>query len=112
LPNATATILTSKAAVTVAQGGTGRATATTAYGIIAAGTTATGVQQTIAPGTSGQFLGSNGTSALPSMKSIAIADVTSLQTTLNSKVNGTTRITVATTAPASPAVGDLWVDTN
>lgn len=27
------------------------------------------------------------------------------------KVNGTTRITVASTAPSSPATGDLWVDT-
>lgn len=34
------------------------------------------------------------------------------QTQLNAKVNGTTTITVSTTAPSSPAVGDLWVDTN
>lgn len=37
---------------------------------------------------------------------------TATQTALNAKVNGTTRITVGTTAPASPAVGDIWVDTN
>lgn len=34
------------------------------------------------------------------------------QTQLNAKVNGTTTITVSTSAPGSPSVGDLWVDTN
>ena len=65
LPNASSNILTDNAAVTVAQGGTGRATATTAYGLIAAGTTATGAHQTLAAGTSGQILRSGGASALP-----------------------------------------------
>lgn len=65
LPNATATILTDNAAVTVAQGGTGRATSTTAYGIITAGTTATGALQTVATGTAGQVLTSGGASAVP-----------------------------------------------
>lgn len=37
---------------------------------------------------------------------------TATQTALNNKVNGTTRITVGTTAPGSPTTGDLWVDTN
>lgn len=60
----------------VTNGGTGRATSTTAYGLIAAGTTATGAQQTISPGTAGQILTSNGGSALasfqtPPVKSIA-----------------------------------------
>lgn len=41
-----------------------------------------------------------------------LSSQTDLQTALDGKVNGTTRITVATTAPSSPAVGDLWVDTN
>lgn len=59
----------------VANGGTGRATATTAYGIIAAGTTATGAQQTISPGTSGQFLKSAGTSALASFAAIQLSDL-------------------------------------
>ena len=49
----------------VANGGTGRATATTAFGIIAAGTTSTGVQQTINPAAAGQTLRSTGVSALP-----------------------------------------------
>jgi len=61
-----ANILTDNTAITVAQGGTGRATSTTAYGLIAAGTTATGAHQTLPTGTSGQLLGSGGTSALPS----------------------------------------------
>lgn len=42
-----------------------------------------------------------------------VSGVTSaLQTQLNDRVKGTVRITVSTTAPASPATGDLWVDTN
>lgn len=28
------------------------------------------------------------------------------------KVTGTVKLTVGTTAPSSPATGDLWVDTN
>lgn len=52
--------------VTVANGGTGL-TSTTAYGLIAAGTTATGnFQQVSGTGTSGQILTSNGAGALPS----------------------------------------------
>lgn len=62
-------------AVTVSKGGTGRTTSTTAYGIIAAGTTATGAHQTLATGTSGQILKSNGTSALPTFQTGAKADV-------------------------------------
>jgi len=59
----------------VNKGGTGRATSTTAYGIIAAGTTATGAHQTISPGTSGHILKSNGASALPSFSAGAPSDV-------------------------------------
>lgn len=65
LPNATATILTDNAVVTVAQGGTGRATSTTAYGLLAAGTTATGAHQTLAAGATTEILVGGGTSALP-----------------------------------------------
>jgi hypothetical protein len=65
LPNASSTILTSNAAVTVAQGGTGRATSTTAYGLIAAGTTATGAHQTLAAGATTEVLVGGGASALP-----------------------------------------------
>lgn len=40
---------------------------------------------------------------------IAVATATNAYTTY---VQGSTRIAVGTTAPASPSVGDLWVDTN
>lgn len=49
----------------VTNGGTGRNTSTTAYGLIAAGTTATGAHQTLATGTAGQVLVSGGSAALP-----------------------------------------------
>ena len=65
LPNASAVILTDNAAVTVAQGGTGRATSTTAYGLLAAGTTATGAHQTLAAGATTDMLVGGGASALP-----------------------------------------------
>ncbi len=55
----------------VAQGGTGRATATTAYAILAAGTTATSAQQSIAPSTAGFVLTDNGVGALPSFQANA-----------------------------------------
>ena len=64
-PNATSTVLTDNAAVTVAQGGTGRATSTTAYGLIAAGTTATGAHQTLAAGATTELLVGGGAAALP-----------------------------------------------
>jgi len=60
--------------VTVAKGGTGRITSTTAYGLLAAGTTATGAHQTLAVGTSGQILKSNG-AALPTFQTGAKDDV-------------------------------------
>ncbi len=65
LPNASATVLTDNAAVTVAQGGTGRATGTTAYALVATGTTATGAQQTLANGATTEILVGGGASALP-----------------------------------------------
>lgn len=40
------------------------------------------------------------------------ANKTYVDTQVATKVTGTVKITVANTAPASPAVGDLWVDTN
>lgn len=61
--------------VSVADGGTGRSTSTTAYGLIAAGTTATGAHQTLATGSSGQILKSNGASALPTFQTGAPSDV-------------------------------------
>ncbi len=52
-------------AVTVAKGGTGQTTLTTAYGLLAAGTTATGVVQTLAAGATTDILVGGGASALP-----------------------------------------------
>lgn len=63
--NAGGTALEAVSSLTVAQGGTGRATGTTAYGLIAAGTTATGEQQTLAAGLTTQILVGGGASALP-----------------------------------------------
>jgi hypothetical protein len=51
--------------IPVTAGGTGRTTSTTAYGLIAAGTTATGALQTLATGSAGQVLQSGGAAALP-----------------------------------------------
>lgn len=55
--------------ISVDQGGTGRATSTTPYGVLCAGTTATGAQQTIASvGAAGEVLTSNGPGALPTFQ--------------------------------------------
>jgi hypothetical protein len=51
--------------VAVDQGGTGRTTSTTAYGLIAAGTTATGAHQTLSAGATTEILVGGGASALP-----------------------------------------------
>jgi len=61
--------VTSITDITVADGGTGRSTSTLAYGVICAGTTATGALQTIAAlGAAGTVLTSNGAGALPTMQ--------------------------------------------
>ena len=71
LPDATSTILTDNAAVTVAQGGTGNATLT-AYSVLCGGTTSTAPIQSVASiGTSGQVLTSNGAGALPTFQAAA-----------------------------------------
>lgn len=54
--------------VQVTKGGTGISTATTAYGVLAAGTTATGPFQNIGTGASGEILTSNGAGALPTFQ--------------------------------------------
>jgi hypothetical protein len=100
--------------LTVAQGGSGRVTATTAYGLLAAGTTATGAEQTIAPGTSGHLLVSGGASALAAFRAGAKADVglanvdnttdaakpvsTATQTALNAKLASTFTLAQLNTA--------------
>lgn len=98
----------------VSNGGTGRATATTAYGLIAAGTSATGVQQTIAPGTAGQFLKSAGSAALAGFSAIAESDVTNLVTDLAAKQPIDSDLTAiaaldSTTSGAIASDGTGWV---
>ena len=51
--------------VPVTDGGTGRSTGTTAYSLVATGTTATGAQQTLANGATTEVLVGGGASALP-----------------------------------------------
>ena len=90
LPDATATILTSNTAVTVAQGGTG-ATTQTAYAVLCGGTTSTGAYQSIAGvGTSGQVLTSNGAGALPTFQAAAGATITGSTANSTFYVIGTT----------------------
>jgi hypothetical protein len=90
LPNATATILTDNAAVTVAQGGTGAASAT-AYAVQCGGTTSTGAHQSIASvGTTGQVLTSNGAGALPTFQAAAGATITGSTANSTFYVVGTT----------------------
>lgn len=57
--------LTNATGLPVAGGGTGRATGTTAYALIATGTTATGAQQSLAAGATTEVLVGGGASALP-----------------------------------------------
>lgn len=54
--------------IDVSSGGTGLSTATTAYGVLAAGTTATGAFQNIGTGSAGEVLTSNGAGVLPSFQ--------------------------------------------
>jgi hypothetical protein len=105
--------------LTVTNGGSGRATGTTAYGTLCAGTTATGVQQTVAPGTAGNVLTSNGTSALPSYQAPAgssgaltwLASVTASSSTTVSFANLLSAtydnylITVENLAPSVTSIG-------
>lgn len=102
LPNASATILTDNAAVTVAQGGTGRVTSTTAYGLIAAGTTATGAHQTLAAGLTTEILVGGGASALP---------VWTTATGSGAPVRATSP-TLVTPALGTPSAGNLLNCTN
>jgi hypothetical protein len=55
----------------VAQGGSGRATATTAYAVLASGTTPTGAEQSIAPVAATYVLTDNGVGVLPSFQAAA-----------------------------------------
>jgi hypothetical protein len=106
LPDATSTILTTNAAVTVAQGGTGVAS-TTAYAVQCGGTTSTGAHQAIASvGTSGQVLTSNGAGALPTFQTAAAGGGNPLSTFRTWVDDFMLQRTVSTSATYG-AVGDL-----
>lgn len=77
--------------------------------------------------TSGNFLTASGTTTVATSKVAPVGTVvgtTDTQTLTNKTLtapvinnptgflSGTSRITVGTAAPSSPAIGDLWVDTN
>ena len=83
--------------VTVAQGGTGRATGTSAYALVATGTTATGAQQSLAVGATTEVLVGGGASAVP---------VWTTATGTGAPVRATSPILV-TPALGTPASGDL-----
>ena len=83
--------------VPVTQGGSGRATGTTAYSIIASGTTATGAHQTLANGATTEVLVGGGASALP---------VWTTATGSGAPVRSTSP-TLVTPALGTPASGDL-----
>lgn len=88
--------------VSVADGGTGRSTATTAYGLIAAGTTATGAQQTIAPVSQTTYaLFSTGTTSLPAFRAITVADFTGTIAQLNTAITDADIATLAGTETLS-----------
>lgn len=108
VPNASGTILQSGTAVTVAQGGTGRATGTTAYGLVAVGTTATGAQQTISPGTSGHILVSAGAASLAAFRAGAPADVAlgNVDNTSDATKNAAVA-TLTNKTLTSPTIGDF-----
>ena len=81
LPNATATILTTNAAVTVSQGGTGLSTLTANNVILGNGTSN---PTFVAPSTSGNVLTSNGTTWVSSaLITVGTAQATTSGTTIN-----------------------------
>lgn len=84
--------------VTVPNGGTGRTTSTTAYGLIAAGTTATGAHQTLATGSSGQVLQSGGAAALPTYSTATYPSVATGTGTIL-RANGTNWVASTATYP-------------
>ena len=83
--------------VPVTQGGTGRSTGTTAYSLVATGTTAKGAQQTLANGATTEVLVGGGASALP---------VWTTATGSGAPVRATSP-TLVTPALGTPTSGDL-----
>lgn len=105
--------------LSVGGGGTGLTTLTTAYGVVCAGTTATGALQNAGAGNDGQILTSGGAAALPSYKSAGLqyAAISSVVSSSPYTANATTEyfIPVDTGAartiqlPNAPATGKRYV---
>lgn len=74
----------------VANGGTGAATITANNLVMGNGTSAV---QVLAPGTSGNIVESNGSTFISATPKV------------------TNKVTVASSAPGSPATNDVWIDT-
>jgi len=105
--------------LTVSGGGTGLATLTTAYGVVCAGTTATGALQNAGAGTDGQVLTSGGAAALPSYKNagLQLFAISSVVSSSPYAVNATTEyfipVDTSTTRtiqlPNAPSTGKVFV---
>jgi hypothetical protein len=100
---------------TVVQGGTGVITLTTPYGVLCAGTTATGAVQTLgALGASGTVLTSNGAGALPSFQANAaftfawtVVTATTQAIAINNGYVSNNAGVVTMTLPSTAAVGSI-----
>jgi hypothetical protein len=93
--------------VAVTDGGTGRSTGTTAYSLVATGTTATGAQQTLANGATTEILVGGGAAALPVWTSAtgSGAPVRATSPTLVTPALGTPSALVLTNATGLPVAG-------
>lgn len=88
--NTTGVITSLGTTLGIANGGTGLATSTTAYGVVCAGTTATGAYQVLnALGSSGQVLTSNGAAALPTWQTASGGANTALSNLSSVAINTT-----------------------
>ncbi len=95
----------------VAGGGTGAVTFT-AYSLIAAGTTATGLFQSVGTGTSGQLLVSGGSAALPTWSSVSALSWVDQTTTPVTMAINTGYVMddaslITATLPATAALGSM-----
>ena len=117
LPTAVQTNITSLGTITtgvwngttvnVANGGTGVIT-TTAYGVICGGTTDTNPLQNTGAGTAGQFLISNGISALPTFQNFPSKSYASMYVSNNATSSGSTIFILAPgTTTAGPALNNF-----
>lgn len=113
-------VLNSEVNLSVTRGGTGVGT-TTAYGILAGGTTATGAFQNVGTGTTGQLLKSNGNAALASWVNNTAANVcsdcivqaptTTAQNTIAPTTNSVVALTVKGTTGTAANVLEVFDST-